>query len=164
MAAVRADISALAASLAETPRPAAALADTSAPAESLADIPPPPLPPDAGTLDKSVAHVGVRIESWEDLRGAPVEVSRFEPMRRGPRVVTWVFLALAVAAAAAFVAPRYLPQLDALFAGRGGTGTEAAEAKFAAERTEFNKRFALLEARGAANWAAPDLAKARTLA
>ena len=164
MAAVRADISALAASLAETPRPAAALADTSAPAESLADIPPPQLPPDAGTLDKSVADVGVRIESWEDLRGAPVEVSRFEPMRRGPRVVTWVFLALAVAAAAAFVAPRYLPQLDALFAGRGGTGTEAAEAKFAAERTEFNKRFALLEARGAANWAAPDLAKARTLA
>jgi tetratricopeptide (TPR) repeat protein len=85
-------------------------------------------------------------------------------MRRGPLVVTWVFGALAVAAIAAFLAPRYMPALAALLAGRSGTSMEAAAAKFAADRTEFNRRFALLEGRGAANWAGPELAKARTLA
>jgi tetratricopeptide (TPR) repeat protein len=109
-------------------------------------------------------------EPWEELRRAPLAVSRFEPMRRGPRVALWVFVALALAAAAVFVVPRYLdvPALAALVPGHapaaGGAGPEARGAKLAADRAEFNKRFALLEARGAATWAAPDLAKARTLA
>ena len=70
-------------------------------------------------------------------------------------------LALSFAAAAALVATRYLdiPALTALLPGRstaaGGVSSEALAAKLTADRTEFNKRFALLEARGAANWAAP---------
>jgi tetratricopeptide (TPR) repeat protein len=75
-----------------------------------------------------------------------------------------VFGALAVVATAAFLAPRYMPALAALLAGRSGTGLEAAAAKFAADRTEFNRRFALLEAHGAANWAGPELERARALA
>jgi len=91
-------------------------------------------------------------------------------MRRGPRIAVGVFVALALAAVALLLVPRYLgiPGLAALVTGRapaaGGRSADALSAKFAADRTEFNKRFALLEARGAANWAALDLARARTLA
>jgi serine/threonine protein kinase/tetratricopeptide (TPR) repeat protein len=145
---------------------ASPLADIAA---SLADTPALVVPPDAGAVRKSAAAAGEGLPPWEDLRYAPIEVSRFEPTRRGPRVVMWGFLALAVAAAAAFVAPRYLdiPTLT-LLPGRappgGGTSSDAPGAKLATDRTEFNRRFALLEAHGAANWAAADLAKARTLA
>ena len=106
------------------------------------------------------------MEPWEELPHASIEVPGLEPTRRWQRVAMWVFVALALAAAAVFVAPRYfeVPGLAALLPGRGATSTEATAAKLAAERTEFNKRFALLEARGAANWAGADLAKARTLA
>jgi len=110
------------------------------------------------------------LQPWQELRQAPLDVTSFEPLRRGPRIVMWVLVVLSFAAAAALVATRYLdiPALTALLPGRstaaGGMSSEALAAKLTADRTEFNKRFALLETRGAANWAAPDLAKARTLA
>jgi len=142
--------------------PAAATA--SPPAEmplSLADNPPPASSPQRDAFSELAAAADEGTARWEQLRPPP---ARFEPMRRGPVVVTWVFGALAVAATAAFLAPRYMPSLAALLAGRGGTSMEAAVAKFAADRTEFNRRFAMLEARGAANWAGPELARARSLA
>jgi tetratricopeptide (TPR) repeat protein len=147
-----------------TPRAVPAAATASPPAEmpsSLADIPPPALLPDGDALREFPATADEGTAGWGQQRLPP---SRLEPMRRGPLVVTWVFGALAVAAIAAFLAPRYMPGLAALLAGRSGTSMEVAAAKFAAGRTEFNRRFALLEARGAANWAGPELAKARTLA
>ena len=140
------------------------------PASSLTDVLTPPLSAEAGDFRKSPTEPGVGMEPWEELRSAAIGASPFEPMRRGPRVVVGVLVALALAAAAVFVLPRYLyiPALAALVTGHapaaGGPSPEARRAKFAADRTEFNKRFALLEARGAANWAGPDLAKARTLA
>ena len=142
--------------------PAAATA--SPPAEmplSLADNPPPASSPQRDAFSELAAAADEGTARWEQLRPPP---ARFEPMRRGPVVVTWVFGALAVAATAAFLAPRYMPSVAALLAGRGGTSMEAAVAKFAADRTEFNRRFAMLEARGAANWAGPELARARSLA
>jgi serine/threonine protein kinase/tetratricopeptide (TPR) repeat protein len=145
-----------------TPRAVPAAVTASPPAEmpsSLADIPPPALSPHA--LREFAATADEGTARWGQLRLSP---SRLEPMRRGPLVVTWVFTALAVAATVAFLAPRYMPALAALLAGRSGTSMEVAAAKFAADRTEFNRRFALLEARGAANWAGPELAKARALA
>ena len=142
--------------------PAAATA--SPPAEmplSLADNPPPASSPQRDAFSELAAAADEGTARWEQLRPPP---ARFEPMRRGPVVVTWVFGALAVAATAAFLAPRYMPSLAALLAGRGGTSVDAAAAKFSADRTEFNRRFAMLEARGAANWAGPELARARSLA
>ena len=139
--------------------PAAATA--SPPAEmplSLADNPPPASSPQRDAFSELAAAADEGTARWEQLRPPP---ARFEPMRRGPVVVTWVFGALAVAATAAFLAPRYMPSVAALLAGRGGTSVDAAAAKFAADRTEFNRRFAMLEASGAANWAGPELAKAR---
>lgn len=92
-------------------------------------------------------------------------------MRSGSRLVTWVFALLALAAAAVFVVPRYLnvSSLSALLPSGGTSNTGASGladggAKLAADRAHFDQRFALLEARGAANWAAADLARARTLA
>jgi len=151
------------------PRAASPTANASPPADtasSLADIPVPAFLPDAGAFEKSAAAAGAAVEPWEAVRHASIEVPGLEPRRLGQRIAAWVFVALALAAAAVFVAPRYLdvPGLAALLPGRGATSTEATAAKLAAERTEFNKRFALLEARGAANWAEADLAKARTLA
>jgi tetratricopeptide (TPR) repeat protein len=92
-------------------------------------------------------------------------------MRSGSRLVTSVFALLAVAAAAVFVVPRYL-DVSSLLAllpsggasGTGATGSADGGAKLAADRAQFDQRFALLETRGAANWAAADLARARTLA
>ena len=151
------------------PRAASATANALPPADtasSLADIPLPAFLPDAGAFQKSAAAAVAAVEPWEEVRHASIEVPGLEPRRLGQRIAVWVSVALALAAAAVFVAPRYLdvPGLAALLPGRGATSTEATAAKLAAERTEFNKRFALLEARGAANWAAADLAKARTLA
>ncbi|HZC86959.1 MAG TPA: serine/threonine-protein kinase, partial [Steroidobacteraceae bacterium] len=147
-----------------TARAVPAAATASPPAEmplSRADNPPPASSPQPDALRELAATADEGTARWGQLRPLP---SRIEPMRRGPLVVTWVFGALAVAATAAFLAPRYMPALSALLAGRSGTSMEAATAKFAADRTEFNRRFAMLEARGAANWAAPELAKARSLA
>ncbi|HYX73768.1 MAG TPA: serine/threonine-protein kinase [Steroidobacteraceae bacterium] len=109
-------------------------------------------------------------EPWKELRQAPpIELSRFEPMRSGSRLATWVLTLLAIAAAAVFVVPRYLDlaSLTALLPGQiPATSPEPAEgvAQLAAHRAEFDQRFAFLEARGAANWAAADLGKARRLA
>jgi serine/threonine protein kinase/tetratricopeptide (TPR) repeat protein len=109
--------------------------------------------------------------AWEDLRHTPpIIVPRFEPMRRGQRAALWILGFLAVVAAAAFIVPRYIevPVLTELLPGRapvaGDTATAGAGAKLAADRAEFDQRFAFLEARGAATWAAADLARARTLA
>ncbi len=109
-------------------------------------------------------------ESWDELRRAPpIGVSRFEPMRDRSRPAMWLLGLLAVAAAAVFVVPRYLDvtSLAALMPrAPAGASTSAAAsgAQLAADRAEFDQRFAFLEARGAATWAAADLAKARTLA
>jgi eukaryotic-like serine/threonine-protein kinase len=136
----------------------------------LADIPAPALHPDAGAFPATAAAAGTGIEPWEELRRAPIEVPGLEPVRRGRRVAMWVSVALALAAAAVFVVPRYLdvPALSTLLPGHapaaGAPNPAALAAKLTAERVEFNRRFALLEAHGAANWAAADLARARTLA
>ena len=146
-----------------TARAVPAAATASPPAElplSVADNPPPASSPQRDAFRELAATADEGTARWEQMR-LP---SRLEPMRRGPLVVTWVFGALAVAATAAFLAPRYMPSLAALLAGRGGTSVDAAAAKFAADRTEFNRRFAMLEASGAANWAGPELARARSLA
>jgi tetratricopeptide (TPR) repeat protein len=82
----------------------------------------------------------------------------------------WVIGLLALVAAAVFIAPRYfdIASLAALLPGRATDGVSASApetgARLAADRADFDQRFALLEARGAATWAAPDLAKARGLA
>jgi eukaryotic-like serine/threonine-protein kinase len=136
---------------------------------SLADITA-TVPPDAGSLRKAAAVSAEGLQPWQELQQAPIDLSGFEPLRRGPRMVMWVLVILSFAAAAALVATRYLdiPALTALLPGRspaaGGASPEALAAKLTADRIDFNKRFALLEAHGAANWAGPDLAKARTLA
>jgi tetratricopeptide (TPR) repeat protein len=90
-------------------------------------------------------------------------------MRSGSRLATWVLTLLAIAAAAILVVPRYvdLASITAMLPGQGpATPAEPTEAvaQLAAHRAEFDRRFAFIEARGAANWAAPDLAKARALA
>ena len=76
--------------------PAAATA--SPPAEmplSLADNPPPASSPQRDAFSELAAAADEGTARWEQLRPPP---ARFEPMRRGPVVVTWVFGALAVAA------------------------------------------------------------------
>jgi serine/threonine protein kinase len=123
-----------------------------------------PFPPPAPAVKRAEP------ESWAELRqAAPIEVSRYEPMRSGSRLTTWVLTLLAIAAAAVLVVPRYvdLASITALLPGQGpGGSAEPAEAvaQLAAHRAEFDQRFAFIEARGAANWAAADLAKARALA
>ena len=123
-----------------------------------------PFPPPAPAVKRAEP------ESWAELRQvAPIEVSRYEPMRSGSRLTTWVLTLLAIAAAAVLVVPRYvdLASITALLPGQGpGGSAEPAEAvaQLAAHRAEFDQRFAFIEARGAANWAAADLAKARALA
>jgi hypothetical protein len=108
---------------------------------------------------------------WDELRQAPpIKLSRLEPMRGGSRLTLWLIGLLALAAAAVFVVPRYLDigSLAAFIPGRasGVASTSAAStgARLAADRADFDQRFALLEAGGAATWAAADLAKARRLA
>jgi len=108
---------------------------------------------------------------WDELRQAPpITLSRLEPMRGGSRLTLWLIGLLALAAAAVFVVPRYLDigSLAAFIPGRasGVASTSAAGtgAQLAVDRADFDQRFALLEARGAATWAAADLAKARRLA
>jgi len=108
---------------------------------------------------------------WDELRQVPpIKLSRLEPMRGRPRLALWLVGLLALVAAAVFVAPRYVDigSLAALMQGRapvesspgaGETGTQ-----LAAARADFDQRFALLEAGGAATWAAADLARARRLA
>jgi hypothetical protein len=155
----------------DTPAATATPVPRTAPVSPLADAPGAPSASAARKPEPPLGEPGLAApEPWEELRRAPLEVSGLEPVRRGSRVAVGVLIVLALAAATVFVAPRYLdiPALAALVpghaAGAGGAGPEARAARFAADRTEFNRRFALLEARGAANWAAPDLARARTLA
>ena len=115
----------------------------------------------------SISEAGLAAPTpWEELRHAPIVVPRFEPVR-ATRGTLWVLGALAMAAAAVFIVPRYL-DMRALLPERtpaaGAATAGGASAKLAADRAEFDQRFAFLEARGAATWAAPDLARARTLA
>ena len=108
---------------------------------------------------------------WDELRQAPrPELTRLEPMRGGSRLAMWLIGVLALGAVALFVVPRYfdINSLAALAPGSAApsvsTGAGATAARLAAQRADFDQRFALLEAHGAASWAAADLAKARTLA
>ena len=108
---------------------------------------------------------------WDELRQAPrPELTRLEPMRGGSRLAMWLIGVLALGAVALFVVPRYfdITSLAALAPGSAApsvpTGAGATAARLAAQRADFDQRFALLEAHGAASWAAADLAKARTLA
>jgi len=138
-----------------TPRPSPELAPTPiarspAPAALGASADGKPLP-------SIGAATRVAPEPWEELRLTPVTPSPFEPMRGAPRIAMWGFAALVVAAAAVFIVPRYLDIA-------APTGGLAPGAQLAAGRSEFDQRFALLEAHGAAGWAAADLLKARTLA
>jgi serine/threonine protein kinase/tetratricopeptide (TPR) repeat protein len=157
-----------------TPRAAPAAAavapslDTFSP--PFAEIPAPASPPDAGAFPATAAAAVAGMEPWEELRRVPaIEVPGLEPVRRGQRVAMWAFVALALAAAV-FVVPRYLdvPALSTLLPAHapaaGVLSPAALAAKLTADRVEFNRRFALLEAHGAANWAGADLARARTLA
>ena len=110
-----------------------------------------------------------RSEPWDELRQAPpIGLSRLEPLRGGSRLALWLIAALAVAAVAVLTLPRYFgsSSLAALMPGHAAAGASGADlgAKLAAERAEFDQRFALIEAGGAATWGAPGLAKARTLA
>ena len=110
-----------------------------------------------------------RSEPWDELRQAPpIGLSRLEPLRGGSRLALWTIAALAVAAVAVLTLPRYFgsSSLAALMPGHAAAGASGADlgAKLAAERAEFDQRFALIEAGGAATWGAPGLAKARTLA
>jgi serine/threonine protein kinase/tetratricopeptide (TPR) repeat protein len=151
-----------------TPAATAVPAPQSATASSLPPVQSSPAPPSR--------HEAGRLEPWEDpweqlRRAAPRQAAPLEPTRSGSRLVTWVFALLAVAAAAVFIVPRYLDvsSLLALLPSGGASATDAsgsadAGAKLATDRAQFDQRFALVEARGAANWAAADLAKARTLA
>jgi eukaryotic-like serine/threonine-protein kinase len=143
---------------AASPAPARAVAVRGSPDASAAAAPPVSAVPASG--EAAVAGP----------EPTPIRVPRFEPMRGAPRVAMWGFLALALAAAAVFVVARYLdiPALAALLpvrgSGTGGAGSLAPGAQLAAERAEFDQRFSLLEAHGAATSAAADLARARTLA
>jgi tetratricopeptide (TPR) repeat protein len=108
---------------------------------------------------------------WDELRQAPrPELTRLEPMRGGSRLAMWLIALLALGAAALFIVPRYfdIASLAALAPGSAApsvsTGAGATAAQLNADRADFDQRFALLESRGAASWAAADLAKARTLA
>ena len=156
-----------------TPSAAPASTTTSPLAElrsSLAEISPPVPAADAGAFGKTAPAPGEGPQPWEELRNAPIDLSNFEALRRGPRIVMWVLVILSFAAAAALIATRYLdvPALTALLPGAssatGAASPEALAAKLTSDRRDFNRRFALLEAHGAANWAGSDLAKARTLA
>ena len=110
-----------------------------------------------------------RSEPWDELRQAPhIDLSRLEPVRGGSRFALWLIAALAIGAVGVLTLPRYfgVSSLAALMPGHAGAEANAADlaAKLAAERAEFDQRFALLEAHGAATWGAAGLAKARTLA
>jgi serine/threonine protein kinase/tetratricopeptide (TPR) repeat protein len=149
---------------AASPAPARTVAVPGSPDAGAAAAPPVSAAPSSG----EAALAGP--EPWAELEHTPIRVPRFEPMRGTPRVATWGFLALALAAAAVFVVPRYLdisalaPLLPVRGSGSGGAAALAPAAQLAAERAEFDRRFSLLEVHGAATSAAADLAKARTLA
>jgi eukaryotic-like serine/threonine-protein kinase len=173
-----------------TPTPASASASTSASAPGGASIPQDiaqprgeALLPDASlSAARSDGELLVRFPPastreverpplWDELRQAPrPELTRLEPMRGGSRLAMWLIGVLALGAVALFVVPRYfdIASLVALAPGSAApsvsTGAGATAAQLAADRADFDQRFALLESRGAASWAAADLAKARTLA
>jgi len=153
-------------------RPAGALADDAT--RPMLDPPPVaaamPSEPGAPTPALLAARKELeRSEPWDELRQPPpIELSRLGPVRGGSRLALWVIVALAVAAVAVLTLPRYfgVSSLAALMPGHATAGASTADlgAKLAAERTEFDQRFALLEAHGAATWGAAGLARARTLA
>ena len=147
------------------------LTETRAPAAPAARAAPPPDGEPLLRVPHAAGQEAERPAPWDELRQAPpITLSRLEPMRGGSRLTLWLIGLLALAAAAVFVVPRYLDigSLAAFIPGRasGVASTSAAGtgAQLAAGRADFDQRFALLEARGAATWAAADLAKARRLA
>ena len=147
------------------------------------DRPPPGLPsvspnPPSGALAPGVVD-GQAL--WEELRQSAIpQRSRLEPMSgHAPRVL----LALAGLTVAAFAAffwlPRYarLPSAAAPAPFNGARdnvpapGSSAApaanpdaSARFAMERTQFDRRLAVLETRGAGVWGGADFAAAKTRA
>ena len=131
------------------------------PVESLTPAATPPL---AGAID------GPAI--WEEVRGTPLARTRLEPIRSGvPRALA----VIAILAAAAFAAYRWLPQWlpSALSAGHAApagasnmaaTVAASAQAKLQADRILIEQRITALEARGAAVWGGPDFAAAKSSA
>ncbi len=163
---------AIAPPLRPAPEPVAAPADGPGPVPSDTSQRPSPFrPADLPSTVASAANEEIHgRHAWDELRHAPrIELSRLEPMRSRSRAAIWVVTLLAVAAAGAFVVPRYLDiaSLAELLPARLPAARDAAAGtagQLAADRAQFDQRFALIEARGAANWAAADLAKARQLA
>jgi serine/threonine protein kinase/tetratricopeptide (TPR) repeat protein len=158
--------------LAEPGTMPAATAVPATPSATASSLPPLQSSPPPLSRDREAGRLEPWKDPWEEFRHTPSgQAAPLEPMRSGSRLVTWVFALLAVAAAAVFVVPRYLDvsSLQALLSsggasGIGASGSAESSVKLAADRAQFDQRFALLEARGAANWAAADLARARTLA
>ena len=119
-----------------------------------------PLPP-AGAVDGPAL--------WEEVRGAPLPRARLEPIRSGvPRALA----VIAILAAAAFAAYRWLPQwLPAIGPAEHSTTSGAsnvaatvaasAQAQLQADRILIEQRITALEARGAAIWGGPDFAAAK---
>jgi eukaryotic-like serine/threonine-protein kinase len=164
---------------AEPPREAAPVNPTGPP-----DQPPVPLPsvslpsPSPGALAPGVID-GQAL--WEEVRQTPIpRLSRLEPMRSGTPRLLLILAGLAVAALAAFFwLPRYsrLPATEARrpFNGAptnipapGSTAASAvaadATARFETDRARFDRRLAVLEARGAGVWGGADFAAAKTRA
>jgi eukaryotic-like serine/threonine-protein kinase len=124
---------------------------------------------------------------WEEVRQAPLPVgARLEPLRGGPPRALLILVGLAAAALAAFLwLPKYLslgPATRAPPTAPGRTLVSApadasavaeppshaaaavaqAQAGLAAGQSAFDRRVAVLEARGAGIWGGPDFAAART--
>jgi eukaryotic-like serine/threonine-protein kinase len=136
--------------------PASPNAAPAVPPERLAALPAP------GTID------GPAI--WEAMRGAPLRRARLEPIRSAaPRVI----VLLALLAAAAFAAYRYLPDWLPAAASvsavttapnLAGTVEASALAKLQADRILLEQRITALEARGAGIWGGADFAAAKSAA
>ena len=114
---------------------------------------------------------------WEELRQTVIpELPRLEPMRSPtPRALLALAGLVAAALAAFFWLPRYarLPSAPAPaplngaadnLAPPGSTAAPAAAARFATDRTGFDRRLAVLETRGAGVWGGADFAAAKTRA
>jgi len=101
---------------------------------------------------------------WEELRQTAIpELPRLELERRHtPRVLLGLAGLAAAALAAFFWLPRYtrLPSAPA----PAPTASAEATARFATDRTGFDRRLAVLETRGAGVWGGADFAAAKTRA
>ena len=137
-------------------------AHAAAPLVPVESLTPAAAPPPAGAVD------GPAI--WEEVRGMPLPRARLEPIRSS---VPRAFAVIAILAAAAFAAYRWLPQWlpvpgeHAAPAGASNvaaTVAASAQAKLQADRILIEQRITALEARGAAIWGGPDFAAAKSSA